>query len=173
MAIDVIVPNLGESVKQAKLLKWHKHDGDAVKTDEPLCELETDKANVDVPAQSSGVIHLKKREGDTVDVDEVIAEIDPAGNGASAGASSAPVSQKPAPSVAPSSANPTEDYSPAVRRLLTENQFDPKSIAGTGPKGRLTKEDVESYLAARKKPTAVSQSVQATVAPPVVPIPAP
>ena len=73
MAIEVKVPGLGESVKQAKLLKWHKHDGDSVAVDEPLCELESDKANVDVPAESAGIIHPKRREGDTVDVGEVIA----------------------------------------------------------------------------------------------------
>ena len=66
MAIQVKVPGLGESVKQAKLLKWHKHDGEAVKIDEPLCELESDKANVDMPAEAAGIIHQKKREGDTV-----------------------------------------------------------------------------------------------------------
>ncbi len=165
MAIEVKVPGLGESVKQAKLLKWHKHDGDAVKIDEPLCELESDKANVDVPADSTGIIHLKKREGDTVDVGEIIAEIDPTG------VKTAKVAEpKPAPVVeqkpAPAAPNPPEDFSPAVRRLLEENSLNPKSIPGTGPKGRLTKEDVESYLASRKVPL---QSAQA----PAPPIPAP
>ena len=65
--------SLGESVKQAKLLKWHKHDGDAVKTDEPLCELETDKANVPLNSSAAGVIQQLKNEGDTVKVGEVVA----------------------------------------------------------------------------------------------------
>jgi 2-oxoglutarate dehydrogenase E2 component (dihydrolipoamide succinyltransferase) len=151
MAIEVKVPGLGESVKQAKLLKWHKHDGDAVKVDEPICELESDKANVDIPADSTGIIHLKKREGDTVDVGEIIAEIDPTG------VKTAKVAeQKPAPAVeqksAPVAPNPAEDFSPAVRRLLAENNLNPKSITGTGLNSRLTKEDVESYLASRNAP---------------------
>jgi 2-oxoglutarate dehydrogenase E2 component (dihydrolipoamide succinyltransferase) len=171
MAIEVKVPGLGESVKQAKLLKWHKHDGDTVKIDEPICELESDKANVDIPAESAGIIRQKKREGDTVDVGEVIAEIDPTG----VKSAKAPSEQKPMPvanavqmpvektSIAPSS---PEDFSPAVRRLLAENDLNPRSVPGTGPKGRLTKEDVESYLASRNPPP---QS-----APPIAPpIPAP
>jgi 2-oxoglutarate dehydrogenase E2 component (dihydrolipoamide succinyltransferase) len=169
MAIEVKVPGLGESVKQAKLLKWHKHEGDAVKIDEPLCELESDKANVDIPAESAGIIHLKKREGDTIDVGEIIAEIDPSGVKSSKPA----MEQKSAPAAVPTPAAPntTEDFSPAVRRLLAENQLDPKSITGTGPKGRVTKEDVEGYLASRKPAVAtppamaaVAQSIS-TVAP--------
>jgi 2-oxoglutarate dehydrogenase E2 component (dihydrolipoamide succinyltransferase) len=168
MAIQVKVPGLGESVKQAKLLKWHKHDGDAVKIDEPICELESDKANVDIPAESAGIIHQKKREGDTVDVGEIIAEIDPTGVKS---AKSAP-EQKPAPVAnavqAPPVSKMAEDFSPAVRRLISENRLDPKSIPGTGPAGRLTKEDVESYLASRNRPPQPAPPV----APPT-PAPAP
>jgi 2-oxoglutarate dehydrogenase E2 component (dihydrolipoamide succinyltransferase) len=164
MAIQVKVPGLGESVKQAKLLKWHKHDGDAVKIDEPICELESDKANVDIPAESAGIIHQKKREGDTVDVGEIIAEIDPTGVKSAKSAAE----QKPAPIAnavqTPVASKTPEDFSPAVRRLLSENQLDAKSIPGTGPAGRLTKEDVESYLASRNRP--------APLAPPT-PAPAP
>jgi len=188
MAIPVKVPGLGESVKQARLLKWHKHEGDAVNVDEPICELESDKANVDVPADSTGIIHLKKREGDTVDVGEIIAEIDP--TGAKTARVSAEQKQPPAapaktPEPAPQNisteAGAPEDFSPSVRRLLAENQLDPKSIAGTGPKARLTKEDVESYLASRNAtapaapptaaagpaPTMEKKKDVATVAPPL------
>src|ERR1700722_1112929 len=76
MAIQVKVPALGESIKQALLIKWHKADGEAVKMDEPLCELETDKANVDVPATGTGVLRRMKKEGEQVSVEEVIADID-------------------------------------------------------------------------------------------------
>jgi len=157
MAIEVKVPGLGESVKQAKLLKWHKHEGDSVAVDEPLCELESDKANVDVPAESAGIIHPKRREGETVDVGEVIAEIDPSGAKAAKPPATAKSKQPqpaatPAPAAAPAAEPTPEDFSPAVRRLLAENQIDPKTIIGTGPGNRLTKEDVESYLASRKSP---------------------
>lgn len=157
MAIEVKVPGLGESIKQAKLLKWHKQDGESVKLDEPICELESDKANADLQAESAGILHPKKREGDMVDVGEVIALIDPTGTKTAKAASPA-AEQKPAPSPA-AAPDPLEDFSPAVRRLLAENQLDPKSIPGTGPKGRLTKEDIEAYLAARNKPEPAASPV--------------
>ncbi|MGD0388424.1 MAG: 2-oxoglutarate dehydrogenase complex dihydrolipoyllysine-residue succinyltransferase [Tepidisphaeraceae bacterium] len=143
MAIQVKVPGLGESVKQAKLLKWHKQDGQTVGVDEPICELESDKANADVTAESAGIIHPKKREGEMVEVGDVIAEIDPTG-----AKSAPPAEQKkpaPAPPPPPLANDPLADFSPAVRRLVAENQLDPKSIPATGPKGRLTREDVQAY----------------------------
>jgi 2-oxoglutarate dehydrogenase E2 component (dihydrolipoamide succinyltransferase) len=151
MAIQVEVPPLGESVTQAILIKWHKPDGATVAADEPLCELETDKANVDIPAPSAGVIRRVKNEGDTVRVGEVIARIDPAGVGAGAPAASAKASTPAAASAgssAPTGAasNKLEDLSPATRRIVEENRLDPDSIPGTGRGGRLTKEDVQNYL---------------------------
>ena len=79
MATSVEVPPLGESVKQAILIKWHKADGESVGMDEPICELETDKANVDVTASASGVLRRIRQEGDTVGVGEAIARIDEGG----------------------------------------------------------------------------------------------
>src|ERR1700733_5940552 len=79
MAIQVKVPGLGDSIKEAKLLKWHKLEGESVAVDEPICELESDKANADVTAETAGIIHPKKKEGETVSVGEIIAEIDPSG----------------------------------------------------------------------------------------------
>jgi 2-oxoglutarate dehydrogenase E2 component (dihydrolipoamide succinyltransferase) len=179
MAIQVKVPGLGESVKNAKLLKWHKGEGEAVKIDEPICELESDKANTDVNAESAGILHPRKREGDTVDVGEIIAEIDPQGTPAKASAAAASTSASSGATATAATAAPAagakaaaapameaaEDFSPAVRRLLAENQLDAKLIRGTGPKGRLTKEDVEAYLEARKPasaPAGLTQSSSAT-----------
>ena len=173
----VKVPALGESIKEAKLLKWHKQDGQTVTVDEPICELESDKANVDVPAESTGVIHPKKREGETVEVGEVIAEIDPS---AAKSAKPAAPEKKTAPAplppatppapTAPASSIELDDFSPAVRRLLAENNLDPKSIPATGPKNRLTKEDVENFLAAR---SASKPQVPAAASPPPFAPPAP
>jgi len=152
MAIQVTVPALGESVKQATLIKWHKNDGDVVKADEPLCELETEKANVDLPALSAGMLHRFKKEGEQVNVGEVIGEIEP--SAASVGAASRPTEQKKqaqqfgAPP-ASTAAVALEDFSPAVRRLIQDNKLDPRSIPATGNGGRLTKEDVETYLSGR------------------------
>jgi len=148
MAIDVVVPPLGESVTQAILLKWHKADGAQVKLDEPLCELETDKANADIEALAAGVIRHVKKEGDTVGVGEVIARIDTASVGAQAPVSptKSTAASTPAPAAAASGASKLEELSPATRRIVEENKVDPDLIPGTGRGGRLTKEDVQSYL---------------------------
>src|SRR2546421_6327208 len=95
MATQIEVPPLGESVKQAILVAWHKKEGESVATDEPICELETDKANVDVPAKTSGILHHLKEAGETVNVGEAIARIDegPAGaKGERTGVSALPAS---------------------------------------------------------------------------------
>jgi 2-oxoglutarate dehydrogenase E2 component (dihydrolipoamide succinyltransferase) len=94
MAIDVAVPELGESVKQATLLRWHKGDGDAVRIDEPICELETDKANVDIPAPAAGVLKRLKKDGETVAVGEVIARLDTTGASTSPSKSPPPSDQR-------------------------------------------------------------------------------
>src|SRR5216110_971323 len=75
-SLNVDVPALGESVREAVLIKWHKNDGDTVAAAEPIAELETDKANVDVPAPTAGVLRRVKNEGDTVSIGETIARID-------------------------------------------------------------------------------------------------
>jgi 2-oxoglutarate dehydrogenase E2 component (dihydrolipoamide succinyltransferase) len=172
MPIQVKVPGLGESVKQAKLLKWHKQDGQTVNVDEPICELESDKANVDIPADATGVIHPKKREGEMVDVGEVIAEIDPtAAAKSSKPAAPKPMAPPPPPPPITQSQRPTaapvaEDFSPAVRRLLAENNLDPKSIPSTGPGGRLTKDDIDAHL--QKRTIAPPPP---PIAPPPIPVP--
>ena len=179
MATDVRIPQLGESIKSAVLLKWHKTDGQAVAVDEPLAELETDKANVDIPSPSSGVVKLLRKEGQTVSVDEIIASIDesakpsaPARAPATVVQSAAPPSAPPAPKPA-TSAGKVEDLSPSVRALVVENNLDAKSIPATGPGGRLTKQDVEAFIAARSKKSDPAPSKPATIAaPPPLPTPA-
>src|SRR5215813_7781228 len=82
MSHDVEVPSLGESISEATLLQWLKREGDRVQADEPLCELESDKATVDLPAPESGILRQLKQAGETAQVGEVIARIDPIeGNG--------------------------------------------------------------------------------------------
>jgi 2-oxoglutarate dehydrogenase E2 component (dihydrolipoamide succinyltransferase) len=154
MPTNVEIPNMGESVREAVLLKWHKSDGDMVTQDEALCELETDKANVDVPSPAAGVLRRVKTEGATVQVGETVGRIDESGAAAPKPAAavtpavSAPVvtASSPAPS--------TDELSPSVRRLVEENKLDPKKIAATGKDGRLTKEDVLAHLESGSKPAA-------------------
>ena len=152
MAIDVVVPPLGESVTQAILIKWHKGDGAQAAMDEPLCELETDKANVDIPAPGAGVVRRVRNEGETVRVGEVIARIDSVGAAATTAnkGTGAPAATAATPAAATAGAtagaSKLEDLSPATRRIVEENRVDPSSITGTGRGGRLTKEDVQNSL---------------------------
>src|SRR5689334_15632163 len=99
MPTNVDVPPLGESVREAVLIKWHKNDGDTVADQEPVAELETDKANVDVPAPIAGVLRRVKNEGDTVAIGDTIARIDESGAGNAkpqGGASTSATKQPPA-----------------------------------------------------------------------------
>jgi 2-oxoglutarate dehydrogenase E2 component (dihydrolipoamide succinyltransferase) len=182
MATQIEVPPLGESVKQAILVAWHKKEGESVAIDEPICELETDKANVDVPAKASGVLHHLKEEGQTVNVGEAIARIDEGQAGAktaqTASVATAPAVQKSAAAsgaaTGPSATDLRhgEDLSPAVRRLVEENHLNPKTIPASGPGGRLTKEDVETFLR-KQEGNGKGQQAAAQAGPPTPPASAP
>ena len=139
MPVDVILPELGESVTDAILVEWLKSDGEAVTVDEPLAVIETDKADVELPAPSAGVLHRLKADGDTIEVGETIATIDEDGKAIA----KVEVSEKADSPEEPAQA---DGLSPAVRRLVAENDLDPAAITGTGKDGRLTKEDVLAYL---------------------------
>jgi 2-oxoglutarate dehydrogenase E2 component (dihydrolipoamide succinyltransferase) len=151
MPTNIEVPSLGESITEAVLLRWLKNDGEYVATDEPLAELETDKANVDIPAKTAGVLRHTKKPGDTVKVGETIARIDEAPAGAPKPAASAhKAAEAPAKATTAAPAKPqtqsTEDLRPSVRRLVEENKLDASTIPGTGPGGRIIKEDVLTRL---------------------------
>ena len=157
MSIDIKVPPLGESVTEAIIARWMKAPGEAVSADEPVAELETDKVTLEVPSPVAGVmISQAAAVGDTVGVDAVIAIID---EGAEVAPSTAPSTKKdPAPQLAaedtpaptpaatapsaPLSTGTDHPLSPAVKRLVDENNLDPRQISGTGKDGRLTKGDV-------------------------------
>ena len=165
MPTNIEVPSLGESITEAVLLRWLKNDGDYVNADEPLVELETDKANVDIPAKAAGVLRQAKKAGDTVKVGEAIARIDEAPAGAPKPAASAPKSAEvPAKATVAASAQTqtNEDLRPSVRRLVEENKLDASTIPGSGPGGRIIKEDVLKTL---EKP-AGGNGASAPAAPP-------
>jgi len=163
MPTNVDVPSLGESVREAVLIKWHKNEGDAVAEQEPIAELETDKANVDVPAPAAGVLRRVKNEGDTVAIGDTIARIDEGGAGGNAkpAAAAQAASAKPAPVKSPSAAapappapqssapaaKPTDDLRPSVRRIVEENKLNPADLKGTGPGGKVIKEDAARLAA--------------------------
>ena len=161
MAISVQIPPLGESVTQAVLVKWHKKSGQQVQKDEPVCELETDKANVDVPSPASGVISTNVSEGDTVSIGQAIAAVDEQGVAAASEqkpeqtpapqskASEPPPPPAPAKAEAPtatktSSLQPDRQpiASPAAQRIAAESGIDPATVPGTGRGGRITKPDM-------------------------------
>ena len=149
MSTEVKVPVLPESVSDATIATWHKKAGDAVKRDENLVDLETDKVVLEVPSPVDGVIkELKFQTGDTVNSQQVIAIIE---EGAAAPAP-APAAAAPAPAPAPAAAEApkaaakgAEDLSPAGLRVATEQNIDPSKVAGTGRDGRVTKEDLVNY----------------------------
>jgi 2-oxoglutarate dehydrogenase E2 component (dihydrolipoamide succinyltransferase) len=139
MPIDVRIPTLGESVSQGVIVRWIKADGAAVQVDEPLLELETDKASVEIPAPGAGVLTVVKAEGTTVQVGDVVARIE---TGAVQARAAAP---QPAEPHAPAAA-PAGILSPAVRRLVEEHGLDPHAIKASGRGGRLTKDDVLAHV---------------------------
>jgi 2-oxoglutarate dehydrogenase E2 component (dihydrolipoamide succinyltransferase) len=158
MSIEIKVPAMGESVTEATVARWFKNEGDSVKRDEPLVELETDKVTVEVPAPADGAIEsIAVQKGATVQVGTVLGAI-AEGKSASqpksqAAAPSPAVSAKPAPETlqpAPKPAAPaTEAVMPSVRRIAEETGLNPATIPGTGKDGRVTKGDMLAALEAR------------------------
>jgi 2-oxoglutarate dehydrogenase E2 component (dihydrolipoamide succinyltransferase) len=153
MSIEIKAPVFPESVADGTVATWHKKPGEAVARDELIVDIETDKVVLEVVAPADGVISkVLKNEGDTVLSQEVLALFD---EGAKSAASTAPVVAA-VPAAAPTAAASDDALSPAVRKLIAENNLDPAKITGTGKGGRLTKEDVESHL---KKPAAPAPAV--------------
>jgi len=151
MAIEIKAPSFPESVADGTISKWHKQPGEAVKRDELLVDIETDKVVLEVLAEADGVLaSIVKGEGETVLSNELIATLD-----AGATASAAPVAAAPAAS-APVAAAPAaagdEDAigAPAARKLAEENGINLNNVKGTGKDGRVTKEDVVAAIEAKK-----------------------
>ena len=142
MLVEVKVPQLSESVAEATLLSWHKKQGEPVKRDENLIDIETDKVVLELPAPVDGVlVKIAKGDGGTVKAGEVIATIDTDGKGVAAAPAQA---AKPAPAPVPASkpAAAPAAAMPAARKMAEEKGIDTSTIAGTGKGGRVTKVDV-------------------------------
>jgi len=178
MATEVTVPAVGESVTEGRIARWLKPDGAAVKTDEPLFELETDKAAQEITAPAAGVLRVKAKEGETVRVGQVVAEIDPAGVPAAAPAAApAPAPAPAAPAAAtPKPAGgdgprPEPILSPAARVMVADRGLDPAAVPGTGPGGRVTKEDVLNFQPPAPKANGAPAPAPAAPRPPAAPAP--
>jgi 2-oxoglutarate dehydrogenase E2 component (dihydrolipoamide succinyltransferase) len=179
MPIDIKVPSVGESVTEGRIARWLKADGAAVRRDDIVCELETDKATAEVPAPASGVLHHGAKEGDTVSIGAVIGTIDPAGAPAAAPsrppagngpATPAPGRPAEAPRTPPIPEKKVPVLMPAARRAAEEEGIDPSKVTGTGKGGRVLKEDVLAAVGqvsnlSKEEPSAKEASPPAAPAP--------
>lgn len=192
MTVEIKVPTLGESVSEATVAKWFKKPGDAVAADEPLCELETDKVTIEVNAPSAGALEsIVAEEGTDVGVDALLGTIDESAEGSAEkspppppAAEEKPAAPPPPPPAAkeekasppppppPPPAAPAADtssrppLSPAVRKLVDDNDLDASLIKGTGPDGRVTKGDaltaIEDGSAKRRAASAAPAAAQSS-----------
>ena len=149
MPVEIRVPQLGESVVEATITRWLKKEGEAVAAGEPVVELETDKVNVEVPAEQAGILQIAQAEGQTVAVGDVLAFV--ADSSGAEAAPAAPVASLPAAAPMPSrNGEATEAVlppaSPVAKRLAEDNKLDLRLVSGSGPAGRVTKDDVTAYL---------------------------
>lgn len=159
MKVDIVIPSVGESVTEATIGQWLKKSGDYVNKNEVLLALETDKASVEVVAEHSGLLEVLNPEGAVVAIGAVVAKLDTSATkpasvaqAAVATSSSSSASHQPSPSLNAASNNAHPELqahlSPAVQKIVTENQLDPAQISGSGRGGRLTKADALSAVGA-------------------------
>ncbi len=178
MTIEVRVPQLPESVADATLVSWHKKPGDSVVRDENLVDLETDKVVLEVPAPVAGVLkEIKLSDGTTVTSGQLLAVIDetaaavPGASAPAIMAGSGGVTAAAKDTVAKETAKPESGgkLSPAAKRVAEENKVDPKTVAGSGRDGRVSKSDVVNYLSAKEgaapSPVAAASGTAAKAAP--------
>ena len=169
--VEVKVPQLSESITEATLLQWKKKPGEAVKADEILIEVETDKVVMEVPAPAGGVLtEIIEADGATVTADQLLARIDTEGvAGAAAAPAAAPAAAAPAASapVAAASASKGDIAMPAAAKLMADNNLPAGSVAGTGKDGRVTKGDVLAAVASGAKPAQIPTGAPQTSLPQV------
>ncbi|MBV6494533.1 MAG: Dihydrolipoyllysine-residue succinyltransferase component of 2-oxoglutarate dehydrogenase complex [Turneriella sp.] len=154
--IEVKIPTMGESISEGTISRWFKKEGEAVKADEAIFEIETDKVTQEIYAPSSGVLKkLVKAQGENARVGEVVALIDTAGapSAKTATQTETPKSEKSAPATTPQKVSPmAETLPPAAKKIATENSVDTTLIQGSGKHGQVTKGDVLNAM--QNKPTA-------------------
>ncbi len=176
MPIEVKVPVLPESVADATIATWHKQPGDAIKRDENLVDLETDKVVLEVPSPVDGVLkEIRQQTGSTVTSQQVLAVVEEGASAAPAAAkpesaSPAPAASAAKPAPAPGSAGKpdTSQLSPAGRRVAEQEKIDPAAVSGTGRDGRVTKEDLVQHASGGATTPAPATPAQAAPAQRVV-----
>jgi 2-oxoglutarate dehydrogenase E2 component (dihydrolipoamide succinyltransferase) len=184
MPINVVMPQMGESIAEGTIVRWIKKVGDAIDRDEPLFEISTDKVDAEIPAPAAGVLTaIKVKEGETVPVNSVVAVIGTAGEAEPAATDAAdtelPAAAAGEPEVAPAASSDDADHadhadqdeedeevskedlrrqksSPLVRRIAKEHNVDIKLIKGTGISGRVTKQDILGFIQSGAAPAAAA-----------------
>lgn len=161
MPVDIKVPSVGESISEGSLARWLKKDGAQIHIDEPLFELETEKATQEVPAPATGVLRIKVAEGKTVAIGSIVGAIDTSAAAPNAARPPEPpkaVADKPAPvkndKAMPDGVKPP--LSPAARRLASEEGVSTERLIGTGPRGAILKPDVQEVIERQKPPPAAA-----------------
>jgi pyruvate dehydrogenase E2 component (dihydrolipoamide acetyltransferase) len=180
MAVDIVMPQMGESIFEGTITKWLKKPGDKVERDEPLFEISTDKVDAEIPSPSAGVLkEIKIGEGQTVPIQTVVGVIDAVGSAAAAPAPAKPAAPvvapppapaaaplpkpapAPTPAAAPAAAAPAASKdggrihsSPLVRRMAKEHGIDLSAMSGTGAGGRISKQDIEAVISGAAQPAA-------------------
>ena len=157
MPINIVVPEIGESIVEATVALWLKHEGDRVAAGEAVVELETEKANVQVPAERAGVLaHIERKEGEDVKVGDVLGVIEPIAE--TAGEAPAPVAaqaeakpmEKTAEKLASALALETGKATPVARRMAEVQGVNLAQVSASGPGGRVTKQDIAGFLETQK-----------------------
>jgi 2-oxoglutarate dehydrogenase E2 component (dihydrolipoamide succinyltransferase) len=166
-SVEILVPDLPESVADATVATWHKKPGDSVQRDEVLVEIETDKVVLEVPASEAGVLEaIVEDEGATVLSKQLLGRIRLGDStGIPAEVKSAQESTPAQRQTASLEDESNDALSPAIRRLIAEHDLNPANIKGTGVGGRLTREDVEKHLAANKSAAPAASAPAAPLAP--------
>jgi pyruvate dehydrogenase E2 component (dihydrolipoamide acetyltransferase) len=175
---DVVMPQMGESIVEGTLTKWLKKPGDHVERDEPLFEISTDKVDTEIPSPAAGTLsEILVEEGKTVGINTIVAKIEDGGNGAgpkpqarpavtpaapTPPAATVPAASPARPAAQAEPADAAGPLSPLVRKMARENNLDLSRVTGTGAGGRITKQDVEAYLARQQ---AAPPAAQAPAAP--------
>lgn len=177
MAVEIRVPSSGESVVEATVGRWYKQPGETVKADEDVVELETDKVNVTVQTPVAGVLEsILRQTGDIVGIDELLATVVPAGAPAVSAALAPVAVETRSPSAASTSANgeaASAPVTPVAAKILDGLGLKPSDVHGSGPNGKVTKEDVQNHVATAsvREPVAVAATVAAPVSVPATPKP--
>ena len=172
MVLEMKVPSPGESITEVEIATWLVQDGDYVEKDQPIAEVDSDKATLELPAEESGIITLKAEEGDTVEVGQVVCLIDTSAKKTEGTSETKPEDKKEEKAETPKTEEKPEPKketyasgtpSPAAKKILDEKGVDSKSVSGTGKDGRITKEDAEkAQVAAMGSPTGGNRGSERT-----------